>query len=117
MRKLGLTVFLILASFGISAQIGKNPIYRSFPGDPLAIPSREDIPSWSNDQWWRIFSDIRVGNLGRYCPIASSFLIWDRSYVMKVGYYYSHPDLSTLPRGFERLKIAMRIAQCSERIF
>jgi hypothetical protein len=116
MKKFGLSIFLLLALSSVSAQISKNPIYRSFPGDPLAIPSREDIPNWSNDQWWRIFSDIRVGNLGCYCPIASSFLVWDRAYVMKVGYYYSHPDLSTLPRGMERLKIALRIAQCRKTL-
>jgi hypothetical protein len=117
MKTLTYAILLLVGSINVCAQNNDSPVYRSFPGDPLAIVSRSDIPSWSNDQWWRIFTDIRVGNLGCYCPIASSFLVWDRSYVMKVGYYYSHPDLSTLPRGLERLKIAMRIAQCSGKIF
>jgi hypothetical protein len=103
---------IILGSLSLNAIESNWPVYKSFPGDPLAIPLRKDLPSWSNDQWWRLFTDIRVGNLGCYCPIASSFLVWPRNYVIAVGYFYCHPDLATLPRGMERLKIALRLAQC-----
>lgn len=101
-------------SFKVSepARVGNpEPIYQSFPGDPLEIPRRGDIPGWSNDQWWGIFTDIKVGNLGQYCPVMSNFENWDRLFVIRVGYYYYHPDLQNLPRGLDRLMVAEKMAK------